>query len=300
MAKEYIIGDIKFNNPILNASGCWSTNEEQLTNLYNSNLGGIIAKTCTLFSKDGNPEPNYYYSENQGIHLNSKGLPNLGYQFYRNITNKFINKPYIISIAFENYEKLKILLEDYNNYVNRNMLVEINLSCPNLESEIPGYYSEVVEHLLDFIIKLNIKHLNFGLKFPPFLQKVAINEMAKVLNKFSYILKYIVLSNSIPNCVSISPSDGNPVLKNVYGGLSGKLNKYISLSNVMQFSKILNKNIRIVGCGGIDTMEDVLDYLNNGADFVQLASCFLKNNDVDLDLDKINNLVKDYDNVFKK
>ena len=298
MEKEYKIGDISFNNPILNASGCWSTSEEQLTNLYNSNLGGIIAKTCTLFSKEGNPEPNYYYSEKDEVHLNSKGLPNLGYQFYRNITNNFPNKPFIISIAFESYDKLKILLEDYNNYLNKNMLVEINLSCPNLEKDIPGYYPEFVENLLDFIIKLDIKYLTFGLKFPPFLQKVAITNMAKVLNKFSYILKYIVLSNSIPNCVSISPKDGNPVLTNIYGGLSGKLNKYISLSNVMQFSNILNRNIKIVGCGGIETIEDVKEYLNNGADFVQVASCFLKDND--LDLDKLNKLLEQYDNDFKK
>ena len=42
MVKEYKIGDINFSNPILNASGCWCYNEEQLTNLYNSNLGGIV------------------------------------------------------------------------------------------------------------------------------------------------------------------------------------------------------------------------------------------------------------------
>jgi dihydroorotate dehydrogenase (fumarate) len=291
MVKEYKIGDINFSNPILNASGCWCYNEEQLTNLYNSNLGGIVAKTCTLFSKEGNKEPNYYYSEKDNIHLNSKGLPNLGYQFYRKLANSFTSKPYILSIAVDHLDKLRILLEDYESYINKNMLVEINLSCPNTEEEIPGYYYDFVDKLLDTLKKLNYSKITYGLKFPPLIQKVAINEMANVLNKYSHILKYIVCCNSIPNCIAFE-KDG-PVLSNKFGGLSGKLNKYISLSNVYQFSMLLNKNIKIVGCGGIDTIEDINDYLNNGAHFVQVASCFLKNND--LDIDKINKVVDEYE-----
>jgi dihydroorotate dehydrogenase (fumarate) len=297
MSKKHRIGDIIFENPILNASGCWSLNEEQLTNLYKSNLGGIVSKTCSLFSKEGNPEPNYYYSEKDGIALNSKGLPNLGYQFYRNLTNKFENKPFIISIAFENKEKLKILLEDYDKYINKNMLVEINLSCPNVGEDIPGYYPDIVENLLDIINKLNLKNLTLGLKFPPYLQKIGIEEMSKILNKFSHIVKYIVTSNSIPNCVSISKINGEPVLSKIYGGLSGKLNKYIALSNVIQFSKLLNKNIKIIGCGGIENIEDVKDYLKNGADFVQLASCFYDVSSDSLNIMKIDEIVEQFYNI---
>ena len=93
---EYFIGDIKFNNPILNASGCWCMNEEQLDHLYASRVGGIVSKTCTIFSKEGNAEPNYYYSKEIDAHFNCKGLPNLGYQYYRNLSKKYTEKPYII------------------------------------------------------------------------------------------------------------------------------------------------------------------------------------------------------------
>jgi hypothetical protein len=50
---------------------------------------------------------------------------NLGYQFYINITNNFINKTYIISIAFENYEKLKIA-EQYNKLYSNTYEVNKN------------------------------------------------------------------------------------------------------------------------------------------------------------------------------
>jgi dihydroorotate dehydrogenase (fumarate) len=290
---KYNIGDIEFSTPIMNASGCWVLNEEQITDIYNSELGGIIAKTCTIFSKEGNQEPNYY--EKDGIHFNSKGLPNMGYQYYRNLSKKIVNKPYIISIAFENYEKLKTILQDYDEFVDKNMLVEINLSCPNLENEIPGYYCDFVEDLLDFIRKLGLKKIKIGLKFPPFLQKIGIIEMSKILNKYTYVVKYIVSANSIPNCVALNNTQ--PCLHNVYGGMSGKLNKPIALSNVIQFSKLLDKNIKIVGCGGIENLQDVVDYLSNGANFVQIASCFYDYKKDILNKDKINELVKLYKTI---
>ena len=55
------------SNIFLNASGCWSSNEEQINTLFNSNLDAIIIKTCTLNPKDGNKEPNFYKINNISI-----------------------------------------------------------------------------------------------------------------------------------------------------------------------------------------------------------------------------------------
>ncbi len=47
---SYKIGNIEFNNPFMNASGCWSMNEEQITELYsNSELGDVVSKTFNLY-----------------------------------------------------------------------------------------------------------------------------------------------------------------------------------------------------------------------------------------------------------
>jgi dihydroorotate dehydrogenase (fumarate) len=290
---EYFIGDIKFNNQILNASGCWCMNEEQLDHLYTSRVGGIVSKTCTIFSKEGNAEPNYYYSKEIGAHFNCKGLPNLGYQYYRNLSKKYTEKPYIISLSFDNYDDLKVLLNDYEKYTDEKpFLVELNLSCPNLHSTIIGYNSYQFNKLLNILKSYNLKNIRFGLKLPPYLQLDLMDEISKIINEFTGIVKYIVLSNSIPNCLQLS--QGQPVLSNIVGGMSGKSNKCISLSNVMYFSRILNKEIKIIGCGGIDSVEDIKDYLNNGASFVQLASCFYDVESNRLSVDKINNTIKEF------
>jgi dihydroorotate dehydrogenase len=89
-------------------------------------------------------------------------------------------------------------------------------------------------------------------------------------------------------------SNGKPVLSKIVGGMSGKTNKCISLSNVIYFSKILDKEIKIVGCGGIDSFNDIEDYLHNGASFVQLASCFYDVESNTLNKDKINKVIQEF------
>jgi len=291
--KSFFIGDIKFNAPILNASGCWCMNEEQLDELYSSYLGGIVTKTCTIFSKEGNTEPNYYYCEKTNAHFNCKGLPNFGYDYYKKLSKKYTKKPYIISIAFENYDDLKVILNDYEKYSHgKQLLVELNLSCPNLNALILGYNYFEIEKLLGVLKMYNLKNIKFGLKLPPYLQVDLMQTIVNIINKFTDIVKYIVLSNSIPNCVPLNNS--KPVLSKIVGGMSGKLNKYISLSNVVYFSKILSKEIVIVACGGIDSLEDIEDYLDNGASFVQLASCFYDAESNTLNKDKINKIVQQF------
>ena len=290
----YFIGDIKFKNPILNASGCWAMNEEQLDGLYYCSLSGIVSKTCTIFSKEGNPEPNYYYSKKTDTHFNCKGLPNFGYDYYRKLSKKYNDKPYIISLAFDNYNDLKVILSDYDKYCDgKKMLVELNLSCPNLKSVIIGYNNFKIEKLLSLLKSYNLINIKFGLKLPPYLQVDLMQEIVNIINNFTDIVKYIVLSNSIPNCIPLE-ENGKQLLSKVVGGMSGKTNKNISLSNVIHFSKILDKRIKIVGCGGIDSFQDIDDYLKNGASFVQLASCFYDVESNTLNKDKINNVVEEF------
>lgn len=293
------------NIKFLNASGCWCSNEQQIEELFNTNLNYIITKTCTLYPKKGNDEPTYYTNNN--IHINSKGLPNEGYNYYKNLYNKYINnntnngKQFILSVAWEYNQKNTIkLLQDYNNFVSKEELVELNLSCPNLNHEIPSYNEVLLNKILKLINKLDLNNLIFSLKLSPFLDHQLSNKIINVLNnnnnktcKLENKFRYIVLSNSIPNGLILQ--NGNPVLSNIYGGLSGKLNKFIALSNIHYFKNKIDKNIELIGCGGIENIEDVKDYLNNGASYVQLGSCFYDASLNCLQYNKINSLISQYE-----
>lgn len=291
--------------PIISASGCWSATEEQIKDLLvNCNVGAICLKTCTLFSRDGNQEPTFY--RNDGFTFNSKGLPNNGYNYYRNILLKYNvndNKPFFISLAFENIKKLIIILDDLNSISKRNTFVEINLSCPNINcNSIIGYNLEQIKIMLD---RLNKKYNNItiGLKLPPYLDIEVVKKLCYLLNKNLYLIKFITLCNSIPNALCFN-NEREPVLTTIIGGMSGKANKFISLGNISLFNKFLNKNINIIGCGGISSVSDILDYEKLDVNYYQIASFFYDENNNRLNTANINLIIEEYNslknNLIKK
>jgi dihydroorotate dehydrogenase (fumarate) len=292
--EKYFIGNIEFDNPFLNASGCWVMNKDQMMELNESKLGGVISKTCTIFSKIGNDEPNYFYDGVNNIHFNCKGLPNYGYNYYRNVSNN-ITSPFFLSIAYDKTENLTTILNDYGEYINNNNgLIEINMSCPNIENRISGYHLDDIESIctnlcFQKVSQKNINKLMFGLKLPPYFEIEFIYKLALILNKYSDAIKFITMSNTVP--ITLPIYDNEFVLSNKYGGLSGKINKYIAMGNIFTIKKKLINDIKIIGCGGIETLQDIKDYKKVGADFFQLGSCFYDEISNKLDVEKINKLI---------
>jgi dihydroorotate dehydrogenase len=54
------------------------------------------------------------------------------------------------------------------------------------------------------------------------------------------------------------------------GGLSGTPVKPLSLKTVSMFYKLTNGKVPIIGCGGISSAEDALEFAKAGASMVQL------------------------------
>lgn len=293
MSKSYFIDTIEFKNPFLNASGCWVKNKQQIKRLYDTLLGGIVLKTCTLNKKEGNPMPNYYNDKQSNIRFNCMGLPNGGYDYYKNISNENRNKPIILSVTVINYDELKTILLDYDKTVNKKVLVEINMSCPNVEDRIPGYHCTDIQELIYFLRNIKTENLVYGIKMPPLFEIEKIKKIADILNWSGDIIKFIVCCNSIPN--GYISHNNEPILSKEYGGMSGKVSKYVGLSNVRTFKNNLKNNIVIIGCGGISNNNDVTDYLNEGAKFVQLGSAFYDDYWNELDADFINSMIMMYE-----
>ena len=67
------------------------------------------------------------------------------------------------------------------------------------------------------------------------------------------------------------------MLHTTYGGLSGPAIKPIALACVHKLSKVLS--ISIIGCGGISTAEDVMEFILAGADLVQMGTINYKHPD---------------------
>ncbi len=157
--------------------------------------------------------------------------------------------------------------------------MEINLSCPSTTCpRIIAYDTLEFARILECIKLLELCNIHIGLKLAPYIDKVFLEQIANLLIKYqsSARIAYIVCSNSIPNGMVINANTGNPILSAGTGGISGKLNKLLGISNTWQFNKILSssrtrKSISIIGCGGIETSDDITEYLAAGANSVQIG-----------------------------
>jgi dihydroorotate dehydrogenase (fumarate) len=268
------ISDVVLESCMYNASGCLCTSKKDLENLDKSNAGAMISKSCTYISRIGNPHPRYY--ENELGSINSTGLANNGYLFYKNLADGF-SKPFILSIATLNWSDVIYMVNDYSTYPKNCNLVEINVSCPNVEGTKQLAYdtnqlNKLLTHLGEY------KGIQYGLKLPPFFSPHLLEQVSEVLLNHEHI-KFITCCNSLGNCLILNPDTLKPSIKprSGLGGVGGDYCKPVCLANVYQFYKYLKGKIDIVGCGGIKTGQDVVEYIAAGACAVQIGTHYVKN-----------------------
>ena len=159
---ETKIAKVELNSYILNASGPNDSTLKELEIIANSVSSAIIMKSCTIELRKGNIKPRYDRLPLGSIQC--MGLPNLGYQEYVKFASQLrkFNKPIIASVA-------GLCVNDYQKMVEAFQksevdLIEVNLSCPNLEGEPQvGYGFEQTEEVLSRISNSGGKPI--GLKF---------------------------------------------------------------------------------------------------------------------------------------
>jgi len=282
---------------VMNASGCHCQTKTQLDSLVAYGLTTIVTKTCTLKPNKGNQEPSFI-EITRDISINCLGMPNMGYLYYRDLMLEYYIRgiTYIISLDASNFDDLLEMLLDYDSFLTQLKkdsqipkdtlaYVEINCSCPSTSAaRILSYDPLEFARLLENIKNANLVNLILGYKLSPYVDKSLLEAISLLLIKYvtDARIAYIVACNSIPNGMIINAQTGKPVLSNKTGGISGKANKLLGISNVWQFNQIFKKakqeyqlecqnDIIIIGCGGIETQDDISDYIAAGASKVQIG-----------------------------
>lgn len=264
------LAGINLSNCLMNASGVFCTEKEELQQLTTTNVGAIVTKSCTLEYRAGNPSPRY--ADIPFGSINSMGLPNNGIQYYLDFiaeNEKKNSKLVILSIAGlshqENIELLKIA-----NQSSALQLIELNLSCPNIAGKPQTGYDFIASR--DLLSKaFEICQKPIGVKLPPYFDMVHFDEMAKVLNDFP--IAYICCVNSIGNGLFVDINTDATVIKpkNGFGGVGGLYIKPTALANVNKFYELL-PHIDIAGCGGVQNGQDVYEHILCGASMIQIGT----------------------------
>ena len=150
---------------VYNASGPRTGSSAAMSKIAASASGGVLAKSATVESQTGNPQPRTWQS--LGASLNSEGLPNSGIDYYissQTITDTMgdngAGKPYMVSISgknlADNLEMLKAIAEA-RNADGRIAGVELNLACPNVIGKpIIAYDFDQMDSVLKAVKKLGL------------------------------------------------------------------------------------------------------------------------------------------------
>lgn len=263
------IQHFSFSNCLMNAAGVHCYHRKDLEELLHSSAGSFVTKTATLHERTGNPEPRYQNTLLGSI--NSMGLPNLGIDYYLNYLlsiEKINNTPLFLSVTGLSINEIHQILYKIESSDFKG-LVELNLSCPNVIGKPQiAYDFETTNQLLKEIFSYFTKPL--GVKLPPYFDMVHFDSIANILNQ--YPIYFVNSINSIGNGLIIEDEQVIIKPKNGFGGIGGEYIKPAALANVHALYQRLNKEIAIIGTGGITSGRDIFEHILCGASIVQIGT----------------------------
>ncbi len=260
------IKNLKFRNPVTVASGTYGTTDEYAGYVEPKKLGAIITKTITVKPRAGNPMPRI--CETSAGMLNAIGLQNKGLEdFLKNKIPYFqkLKVPLIVSIAGESVSEFSKLAETFDRLKDVVKALEVNLSCPNVETGGVNFMKKQ-ERILDAVKAVRDKtSLVTFAKISPELGDV-IEIAGKVIEQG---MDGISLINTLRG-MAINIHTRSSRLAKDFGGLSGPAIKPVALRYVYQVKK--EYNVPVIASGGICDTRDALEFLMVGADLLAVGT----------------------------
>ncbi len=259
------IGNLKFKNPVITASGTFGNGSEFDDFIDVSRLGGIILKGTTMEPREGNPYPRM--AETPSGMLNSVGLQNKGIDFFeKNIypvvsnydTNVIVN---INGSYVEDY----IALAERIDKLEKIPAIELNISCPNVKmggmafGTNPASAREVIKAVRAVYTKTLIVKLSPNVTDIADFARISEEEGADSISLINTLLGMAVDIKSM-----------KPSLSTITGGLSGPAVKPVALRMVWQAAKAVK--IPVIGIGGIMSADDAIGFILAGASAIQVGT----------------------------
>lgn len=261
---------LKLKNPIMPASGCFGFGREYSQFYDLSKLGAVIMKAATGSKRFGNETPRV--AETASGMLNAIGLQNPGVEKIVEKEVPFLKQyhiPIIANVAgstIEEYEQVVTTL----NHSQDIAAIELNISCPNVKEGgvqfglDPAMASKVTERVK------KLSNVPVYVKLSPNVSN--ITEMAVAIEAAG--ADGLSMINTLTGMQIHLPSK-KPILSNKTGGLSGPAIKPVAIRMIYEVKK--HVTIPIIGMGGIQTAEDVLEFLLAGADAVAIGTANFQN-----------------------
>ncbi len=259
---EVNLSGLKLKSPIILASGILGVSFSSIKRVFDAGAGAVTTKSIGPKPRKGYKNPSII-EISPGTFMNSVGLGNPGInEFVHEI--KKIKKhdiPLIVSVFGDNNQTyLDVAIKAENAGADA---IEINISCPHAEVSSIGIDPKLTNEIVRFL-KKNIKVPLF-VKLNPNVTDIVDIALAAQNGGANGVVAINTLS-----AMKIDINTKRPILSHGSGGLSGNAIHPIAIKKVYDLYKALK--IPIIGCGGIDTWKDVIEFFLAGASAVQIGT----------------------------
>ena len=259
------IAGIRFNNPVLGASGTFGYGLEFAELIDLNRLGGFATKGLSARPLPGNPPPRIV--ETHGGMLNAIGLQNIGARAFieeklpllRRYDTRIIAN--VFGYSDDQYIEAIRTLNDGEGIA----AYELNISCPNVKEGgiVIGNSPDAAARLTEKAKRASTRPLI--VKLSPNVTDISV--LARAIAAAG--ADCLSLINTIVG-MSVDVNTRRPRLSYGTGGLSGPAIRPIAVRMVYEVARAVA--LPLIGIGGIASTSDALEFIIAGATAIQIGT----------------------------
>ncbi len=252
-------------SPIWTASGTFGYAQEFAPHLELAKLGAVVTKGISPRPRGGNPLPRI--CETASGMINSIGLENVGVEGFRDKKLPFLRQcgtRVVVNFFGETVDEY-VACGAALDQMDGVHALEMNVSCPNVKKggvefgTVPAVLKELVQLCRQVVKKPLIVKLTPNTGDVVGIARAAVEGGADGLS----------IINTL-QAMAIDARKRRPRIATVFGGLSGPAIKPVALRMCYQVHRAMPE-VPLSGIGGVQTGEDVVEFLLAGATTVQVG-----------------------------
>lgn len=308
---------LEFDPPLLNSATPWATTKQELQALYDCPYTGAVTTRTSLLTGFRHDDSVHQYAFVAGrervtgptkIPVSISSLNTLGYsplsltEYLRMVSEIHSNerpspKPFIVSVTGQPDDIVECYkrIQDVSSKSSIRILMEVNLSCPNIVGKPPPAYSRS-----ELKLYLDLLNENFngdrrknvmvlvGIKTPPYTYQAQFDDLIMTLLECTIRysrcpISFITATNTLGNSLILGQDNTYPIINSAngsgIGGLAGESLHPLALGNVLSLRGMLDKHdllkeIAIIGVGGVVDIGGYKRMRNMGAEAVAIGTAF--------------------------
>lgn len=270
---------INFPNAVGLAAGL-DKNADYYANLAQFGFGFVEVGTITPKPQPGNDKPRMFRLREDNAVINRMGFNNKGVAYLADrVRNTRFNGVLGINIGKNKDTPLERAHEDYQQCMQAIYTladyITVNISSPNTPGLRDLQVGDATKRLLTAVKSTQRSLTDKHGRYVPIAVKVAPDMATQDIDEFCDTARALQIDAIIATNTTLSRPDLHSIHAGESGGLSGKPVTEKSRNTIAHLAQRLQKEIPVIGCGGIFSGDDAVAHLEAGASLVQVYTGFI-------------------------